>query len=328
MVSDLVPLCRSIYERCRPSIINIPTNSLLYRTIPEKVAAICQAAPEAQVIINLSLDGVGDRHDAIRGVPGNFERFEANYRALRGLKCPNLTIGIHSVISRFNVQDAVELFDYALGLEPSSYITEIAEQRVELGTVGTPITPTAEDYGPAIDELIARLERRTFSGISRITEAFRVEYYRLVKRILAEKRQVIPCYAGWASAQIHANGDVWPCCVEANTILNLRDVGYDFRRVWFSGAAEQARKRIRNGECHCPLANASYTNMLMHPPTLVRVGARLAMSPLSRALANGVERERDRGVDLHAPASGGDRVGLRAGDVESVVPRAGEQTSL
>lgn len=280
MWPQLVELCRSLYQHCRPGIINIPTNSLMDKIIPHKVELICRSCPEARVIINLSLDGVGQEHDYIRGVPGNFEKFEKTYRALRELHCPNLTIGLHSVISRLNVHAAPELFDYAFSLQPDAYITEIAEQRVELDTVGLDITPSLDQYTWAIDQLIDRVVSRHFRGISRITEAFRVEYYRLVKRILAEQTQVIPCFAGWASAQIYANGEVWPCCVRADNLANLRDVNYDFRRIWFSAEAERVRQSIRNKECHCPLANASYTNMLMHLPTLARVSTKVALGSL------------------------------------------------
>jgi MoaA/NifB/PqqE/SkfB family radical SAM enzyme len=280
MFRDLVPLIQSFYKHCEPGIINIPTNSLLYRTIPQMVEQICKSCPKAQVIINLSLDGVGEKHDKIRAVPGNFQKFELHYRALRELRLPNLTIGIHSVISNFNVDDAPELFDYALGLNPDSYITEIAEQRVELDTIGLDITPSLDKYTRAIDQLIARLNTRQFQGISKVTETFRLRYYRLVKRTLAEETQVIPCYAGWASAQIYANGEVWPCCVRADKILNVRDVDYDFKRVWFSPEAKKIQTSIRNKECHCPLANASYTNMLMHVPTLAQVGAEVAIKSI------------------------------------------------
>ena len=44
-----------------------------------------------------------------------------------------------------------------MALEPDSYITEVAEQRVELGTMGLPITPTAEQYAAAARFLIDRL---------------------------------------------------------------------------------------------------------------------------------------------------------------------------
>ena len=312
MFRDLVPLCQSLYRHCRPGIINIPTNSLLCNLIPAMVEEICRACPDSQVIINLSLDGVAEKHDRIRGVPGNFRRFEENYHALRRLSCANLTVGIHSVLSTFNIADAAELFDYALSLRPDSYITEIAEQRVELGTMGLGITPSVDEYSHAIDRLVALVEGYRFRGISVLTEGFRLEYYKIVKRTLAERRQVIPCFAGSASAQIYANGDVWPCCVRAESIGNLRDAGYDFRRVWFSREADHARADVGSGNCHCPLANASYTSMLMHPPTLARVALRVASSSLldigpraarKRALGRSVGETPPPGIAIDGPGA-------------------------
>jgi hypothetical protein len=104
-----------------------------------------------------------------------------------------------------------------------------------------------------------------------MTRALRLEYYALVKRILRERRQVIPCYAGIASAQIAPNGDVWMCCVKAEPVGNLREVDYDFSKIWLSERAKSIRQRIKNGDCYCPLANATYTNMLYHLQTLSRV---------------------------------------------------------
>jgi MoaA/NifB/PqqE/SkfB family radical SAM enzyme len=280
---EIVILCQSLYEHCRPGIINIPTNGLLQAAILDAVEAIAKSCPGSQIIINLSLDGVGDQHDRLRGVPGNFEKFEKSYRALKRIRCPNLSIGIHSVISTFNVDDVVSLYDYIFSLKPDSYITEIAEERVELDTVGLEITPSLEQYSKAIDLLVDRIAEQRFRGISKVTQAFRGEYYRLVKAILARQTQVIPCYAGWASAQIYADGQVWPCCVRADSLGNLRDGGYDFRKIWFSENAQRVRQSIKNRECHCPLANASYTNMLCHYPTLFRVGWQVLTGDIQRS---------------------------------------------
>jgi MoaA/NifB/PqqE/SkfB family radical SAM enzyme len=272
---DILPIVRSLYRHCRPGIINIPTNGLLDKTIPKQVEDICASCPDARVIINLSLDGVGEKHDRIRGVPGNFDRVLSTYRGLRGLSSRNLTVGLHSVISNLNIRDVDELFTFALSLEPDSYITEIAEERVELDTMGMDITPSSESYARAIDGLTGRIRGHHFRGISKVTEAFRMRYYDLVKRVLVEKTQVIPCYAGWASAHIYADGQVWPCCVRADNMTNLRDVGYDFRRAWFSPEARRIRRSIFRKECHCPLANASYTNMLMNASTLARIAVQV-----------------------------------------------------
>ncbi len=276
MYPHVVELAELAYKHCKPGIINIPTNAIL-PIIPERVEKIAKACPESQLIINLSLDGVGAKHDYIRGIPGNFEKFEERLGQLLELKksLPNLAVGIHSVVSVFSVGHLDELIAYADKSGADQFITEIAEPRVELDTVGLPITPEPADYAAAIDRLIAYVQTKQFKGISRITEAFREEYYKLVKRILEVQDQVIDCYAGWVSAQIYADGTVWPCCVRADRLGNLRDHNYDFREIWFGEKIKEVRRSIAAKECHCPLANASYTNMLHDVPTLARVGKKV-----------------------------------------------------
>jgi hypothetical protein len=36
---------------------------------------------------------------------------------------------------------------------------------------------------------------------------------------------------------------------------------------------EELRGSIQRKECACPMANASYANMLLHPPTVAKVAA-------------------------------------------------------
>lgn len=276
MFPDIVELTKLAYKHCKPGIINIPTNAIL-KSGPERVREILKTCTDSQLIINLSLDGVGEKHDFIRGVPGNFEKFEERlqqYLALRE-EFPNLAVGIHSVVSVFSVGHLDELIAYADQSGADQFITEIAEPRVELDTVGLPITPDKESYRAAIDQLIAYVNSKQYKGVSRITEAFRLEYYDLVKRILEEQDQVIGCYAGWASAQIYADGTVWPCCVRADDLGNLRDHNYDFKEIWFGEKIKDVRRSIAARECHCPLANASYTNMLHDIPTVARVGVKV-----------------------------------------------------
>jgi hypothetical protein len=62
---------------------------------------------------------------------------------------------------------------------------------------------------------------------------------------------------------------------------NLREHDYDFGSVWRTGKAAQLRRSIKAGECHCPLANAAYTNMLTHGPTVTKVAADVARSRAS-----------------------------------------------
>ena len=284
LFKGVVELCQMVYHYGRPGIINIPTNSLL-STIPDQVRRIAEACPQSQLILNLSLDGVGEKHDAIRGVPGNFEKFERTLRILLDLRqsLPNLHVGIHTVVSVFNVEHLDEIMAYASRSGADQFITEIAEQRVELDTLNLPITPDATAYARVADRLIEYVERQPYRSISAITEAFRVKYYQLVKRVLVEQDQILPCYAGWASAQIYADGTVWPCCVRADSLGNLRECDYDFSAIWFGEKTKSVRRSIAAKECHCPLANAAYTNMLHHLPTLVQVGTKVVLNRQGKA---------------------------------------------
>lgn len=275
--NDLVEMVKLAYQYCQPKIINIPTNGILWSVIPQKAKAIAQKCPQSQIIINLSLDGVGKQHEEIRRIPGNWEFAMKTWQGLKKIQSelPNLELGIHSVISKFNVNDFPRIYQELIKLQPDSYITEIAEEREELDTVNTDITPPLEKYEKAINFLIDQIQKKRFRGISKVTQAFRINYYQIVKQTLKEQKQVIPCYAGITSAQISPDGEVWPCCIKAESMGNLRENQCDFMKIWHSKKAVLVRKKIKNKECFCPLANASYTNMLVNPSVLLKVIFRL-----------------------------------------------------
>ncbi|MCX7852728.1 MAG: radical SAM protein [Caldilineales bacterium] len=276
---DLDDMVIAGYRHCRPSYITIPTNGLLTERILTKTDRICRECPQTTLGINLSLDGVGEEHDDIRGVPGNWKRAMATWEGLKALKNRhrNLLITVHTVISRFNAHRFRDIYEGLQFLQPDSYITEVAEERVELDTVGWGITPQPEVYAPIADFLSEQARKAPARGFARFTQGFRAQYYQIAKRTLFEQRQVIDCYAGWASAHIAPNGDVWSCCIRAEPVGNLRQTDYDIRPIWFGPAMQALRRSIANRECACPMANATYANMLLHPPTVARVAIDLVV---------------------------------------------------
>ena len=290
-------MIEAAYRHCRPGIINIPTNGIQDKLIPARIERVLQAAPTSEVIINLSLDGIGEKHDVIRGVKGNFERAMRTYEGLKALRgrYKNFTLGVHTVVSNFNVDDFERIYEFVRDeLKPDSFISEIAEERVELDTVGMGITPSIQKYKPVIERLQEGIRKAEFDGVSRVTQAFRDRYYDIVKRTLVEQRQIIPCMAGVASAQIAPNVDVWTCCIRAESVGNLREHNYDFKSAWTTIKANEMRRSIKAGECYCPLANASYTNMLCHMPTLTSVATEVAKGTVAAVLtkSNGKTRLR------------------------------------
>jgi MoaA/NifB/PqqE/SkfB family radical SAM enzyme len=275
---DLPQICAASVEFCKPKIINIPTNGLLPSIIASQTKKILETIGNTELVINLSLDGLHRKHDEIRGVKGNFTRALETYTRLKKLndEFTHMSLGIHSVVSRMSVSDLLSLYDFVTKLEPDSYITEIAEERSELFNIGTDITPQPEVYANFIDELSSRVKNdylHSEKRVSKITQAFRLAYYQIAAQQLREKRQVIPCYAGYASCQITPFGDVWACCVLGydSVMGNLRDNDYDFKKVWFNKQADEIRRNIKAKECACPLANAHYTSLLCSFSGLLRV---------------------------------------------------------
>src|SRR5882762_6698790 len=173
---DLPDMVGSAYRHCQPCIINIPTNGIQDKIIPGRIEQVLLAAPKSEVIINLSLDGVGLKHNEVRGVRNIWARAMSTYAGLKELQkqYKNLTLGVYTVISNFNIDSFAELCDYVQReLKPDSYITEIAEERVELDTVGLGITPTAERYTVAIDTLLESMRDKRLTGVAEVTQAFR-----------------------------------------------------------------------------------------------------------------------------------------------------------
>lgn len=278
--ADLDEVVRLIRTQIEPSIINIPMNGVITERIFQLLPKIAHHTSGAQLVLNLSVDEIGEAHDRIRGAERNFEKLKLAAELIHDLKktYPHVVLGVHTVISKLNVARIPDIEREARAIfRPDSYIAEVAENRVELKTMDKDITPSTEDFRRAVDHLrnVIR-ESRSKHPVARLVESLRLEYYELAARILEEKRQVIDCYAGWASAHLAPDGHVWGCCVRAESIGNVRDHGYDFRAVWNGAAADAFRASVKAHECACPLANASYTNLLLDAPSLARVTAHMA----------------------------------------------------
>ncbi|MFP4057415.1 MAG: radical SAM/SPASM domain-containing protein [Candidatus Brocadiia bacterium] len=278
---DLPEIIRAALVSFRPHIVHVPTNAIA----PNRIEQLCRRTLgymdelgfRGPFTVKPSLDGVGSRHDEIRGVPGNFDRVLETVERLKALRedHPRLHVELGTVISRFNLDHVDEIAAFVQQLDVDNYRNEIAEQRAEFFNIGDPITPSAEDYEKLMQRFKAtvREDLRSKRRFARITQAFRFVYYDLVGRIIAEERQVIPCYGGISNAHLSAHGEVWPCCVlgDEHSMGNVRNHGYDFAAVWNSPRAQEVRQFIRDGGCACPLANQAYSNILCHGPSLLKV---------------------------------------------------------
>lgn len=307
---DIVDIVRIGCTHLKPSVVHIPTNALspqrIHDLTEEMLVGMRTWSPGTKLTLKPSFDGVAEYHDWVRGIPGNYDKLVRTLELLAQLRRrhDHLRVGIGTVISTMNIDHLPAIIAQSERFAVDSYISEVAEERDEMRNVGSGITPSAPAYGEAIrafrDETFRRIQDA--SGLELLTQGMRHHYYEITRRWLAERRQVIPCYAGISNAHISAYGDVWPCAIlaGAKSFGNLKDVDYDFWRLWHSSRADEVRGSIRRGECDCPLANQSYANMLLSPSAMAQVGTTVVKAKLAARKAN-----RDPGVTADDAAAHG-----------------------
>ena len=278
---DLPQIVELACKYLKPGIVHIPTNALAPERIRSLTLQILEViknlAPKVPLTIKPSIDGVGERHDEIRGVKGNFRQLEKTIQYLKGIeeKYSNFHLELGTVISNFNIDSLSEIEDFVHALGIQSYRNEIAEQRTEFFNLQDPITPDAQTYDRLISGFAAKIRENVGKKrqLTKMTESFRLVYYDLAVRILREQRQVIPCYAGISNVHINYDGEVWPCCVLGyeQPLGFLREQNYDFKKIWHSDTANKVRKYVYDGNCACPLANQAYSNILCNSKYILKV---------------------------------------------------------
>lgn len=268
----------------KPKVIVIPTNGILsdriYEATCEILRIIQQYDPKISISIHPSIDGIGEKHDEIRGVKGNFEKLMRTIELLKPLEKEyrNFTIEPGTVVSNFNINeiDDIKAFVHDMGLV--GHRNEIAEQRSEFFNIGAPITPTPGQY----QELMKKWVKDINDNIkgkpmsTKVADAMRSVYCQIAGKILETHKRVIPCYAGILHIQVNYNGGVWGCCVLGydHEFGNLRDFDYNLPKLMSSPKAIKEWEYIQSNQCACPLAGVIGPSMLCHMPSMIKSGFR------------------------------------------------------
>ena len=161
---DLPEIVQLACRYLRPKVVHSPTNAILSDKIVRNTERIIQIVREydssVPVTIKPSIDGVGDKHDEIRGVKGNFGKLLQTIEGLKSLekKYDNFHLELGTVVSNYNINDLDEIEDFVHSLGIESYRNEVAECRTEFFNLQDPITPPADVYQRLIKDFSRKIE--------------------------------------------------------------------------------------------------------------------------------------------------------------------------
>lgn len=279
---DLVQITEIFYKNNNPAIILLPTNGLLPELIKEQTEAILARCPKSTIVVKLSIDGTETVHDAMRGVEGSFRKTLETYERLKVLseRYPNFELGINSVFTAAN-QDCMEKVIGFVNTLKGIRTHTVSLIRGKVSDCSLKDIDR-EKYLRTITLLEENLRNRLsgtykFRG-ARLKAAQDILQRRLIYKTLIDKKPLIPCYAGRLTLVLTENGEVYPCESFRHCMGNVRESGYDMKRILNSTTASTVIETIRNGPCYCThecymMINILF-NLLMYP-SLVREYLRL-----------------------------------------------------
>lgn len=243
----------------------IPTNGLIKTRVYEIVDRALGAHPSLDLYLNIALDGYGETHDAIRGVPGHWEKTLDCIRYLYPLKeryADRFRLNVNTVVCAENYTEIEKLSEFLwanFNLD-GQYFNIVRGET----PVGDEIKRIPAEVMPQIYSRVAALTKRygdrmfaeddasrrfvkTIAYVGAITTHYRTQH----SNFTAPTPWPFPCTAGETTAVIDYNGDVRACELREK-FATLSDYDYDFGRLW---AAEERRRELRaidGGEaCWC-----------------------------------------------------------------------------
>lgn len=277
---DITQIAEIFYRNNKFALLTICTNGTLQDQTARSVSNICKTCPGAHVILYVSLDGMEETHDRIRGLKGGFEKAVNTVRELKALKkdFKNLNVGTITTCSAENQKDMEKL---ALFLK-----SEVKPDTISINIIRGKPRSTAlgevdlKHYFEFIKIQKDGWATGDFGHFNLFGKSFIQRRELLQKQIIStvfkENRYVIPCLAGNISCVMTQTGDLYPCEILDRKIGNIKDAGYDFKKLWHSKKAEEIRNFIKDTRCYCTYECAITTNILFNAAQLTKMFIRRA----------------------------------------------------
>jgi MoaA/NifB/PqqE/SkfB family radical SAM enzyme len=205
--------------------LQLSTNGLL----PDQIIQVVKAATKNDISLDvgISLDGIGEAHDHVRGVKGNFE--EANRLiheliALRESRGEKLGIAAGIVLSDLTLHSLEEVRAYA---------RELGIGLTEAWYNESPFYDNISGTHSFSNEMVAAVKSQPISPLQE----------KWLKALNGEPIR-FSCFAMYTYLFLRCNGDIQPCLGVNLTTGNVKESSPT--SIWHSSDAQKARKMVKD----------------------------------------------------------------------------------
>lgn len=231
---DLPEIVKELYKKSDRIVIS--TNG--YFT--DRIIALCKEFP--QIGIRISIEGLQETNDAIRGIPDGFIRGYATLKTLVDMKHPDVGFGM--TVQDMNCEDLVPLYRLANELE-MEFATATLHNSFYFRKTDNRITnkkKVAENFEKLINELLKSNSPKKW---------FRAYFnHGLINYIYGNKR-LLPCDMSRNAFFIDPFCDVIPCNgMEKKVVMGNLEI-QEWDELWHSAEADRVRECVHSCKRNC-----------------------------------------------------------------------------
>ena len=232
--TDLKDIVRELYKKSDRIVIS--TNGFF----TDRIIDLCKEFPN--VGIRISIEGLEQTNNEIRGLPDGFNRGYKTLKTLVEMKHPDVGFGM--TVQDKNAQDLVPLYNISndLNMEFATASLHNSFYFVEAKNIIKDRMVVAKQFEDLINELLKSNSPKKW---------FRAYFnHGLINYIFSQKR-LLPCNMAFDTFFIDPYGDVMPCngTKDKEVMGNLNIQEWD--ELWNSAQAMEVRRKVKNCGRNC-----------------------------------------------------------------------------
>lgn len=232
--SDLKDIVRELYKKSDRIVIS--TNGFF----TDRIIDLCKEFPN--VGIRISIEGLEDTNNAIRGLENGFNRGYTTLKKLVEMNHPDVGFGM--TVQDANAKDLVPLYELSneMNMEFATASLHNSFYFVEAKNIIKDRPMVAQNFEKLINELLKSNSPKKW---------FRAYFnHGLINYIYGQER-LLPCDMAFDTFFIDPYGDVMPCngTKDKEVMGNLNEQSWD--ELWNSKQADKVRAKVRCCNRNC-----------------------------------------------------------------------------
>lgn len=232
--SDLKDIVRELYKKSDRIVVS--TNGFF----TDRIIDLCKEFPN--VGIRISIEGLEETNNAIRGLDDGFNRGYTTLKKLVEMNHPDVGFGM--TVQDANAKDLVPLYELSneMNMEFATASLHNSFYFVEAKNIIKDRPMVAENFEKLINELLKSNSPKKW---------FRAYFnHGLINYIYGQER-LLPCDMAFDTFFIDPYGDVMPCngTKEKEVMGNLNEQSWD--ELWNSKQADKVRAKVRCCNRNC-----------------------------------------------------------------------------